>query len=38
LTSVSSKKNGKAAAGSLSTVLGQALTSDDTETLDWILS
>lgn len=36
LTSASSKKQ-KIVAGSLSTVLGQALTSDDTETLDWIL-
>lgn len=36
LTSASSKKQ-KLVAGSLSTVLGQALTSDDTETLDWIL-
>ena len=37
LTSVSSKKDGKAAIGSLATVLSQALTSDDNETLEWIL-
>jgi hypothetical protein len=37
LTSVSSKKDGKLVSGSLSTVLSQALTSDDTETIDWIL-
>eukprot|EP00347_Sterkiella_histriomuscorum_P003625 403363569 len=38
LTSVSSKKQSiKPTSGSLSVILSQALTADDTETLDWIL-